>query len=181
MPPPPRPLIGREADVEQLEAEVYRQDFRSPFQPIVVSRGEAGVGKTALATAYCAKRKRFRSLWIACKDWRVSVPPFGRLLRDRFIEAWEALVVLDGADELPNEEFFELFHTVTNFKFVRTLLVTSRKDLGVRGQQEIFLERLSDTDTESLLRQRLALGDLDEGSIGKLVQSVHGHPLPASP
>ena len=178
VPPPPLHLIGREAEIERLEAEVYRRDFRSAFQPIVI-RGEAGVGKTALASAFCAQRKRIRSLWIACKDWRVSVQPFERLLRDRFIEVREAIVVLDGADELPNKEFFELFHTVKNFKLVRTLVVTSREDLGVRGQREIGLERLSDTDVESLLRRRLSLGDLDKGSVDKLVQSVHGHALAA--
>jgi len=178
-PLPPRPFIGRKKELKRLEDEVYRREIRSAFQPIVI-RGESGVGKTALAAAFCENRTRRRSLWIPCRNWKSSVQPFERLLRDRFIEAREAMVVLDGADEIPNKEFFELFHTVSNFKLVRTLLVTSRVELGVRGEREIFLERISDGDAESLLRRRLSLGDLDEDSVGKLVKSVHGHPLAAT-
>lgn len=163
----------------RLDREVYRREFRSAFHPIVL-KGESGVGKTALAAAFCEGQKRVRSLWIPCRDWKSSVQPFERLLRDRFIEARDALVVLDGADEIPREEFFDLFRAVADFKFVRTLLVTSRVELGVRGEREIVLERLSDSDTESMLRRRLSLGDLDEGSVGKLVQLVHGHPLAAT-
>jgi predicted ATPase len=163
----------------RLDREVYRREFRSAFHPIVL-KGESGVGKTALAAALCEGQNRVRSLWIPCRDWKLSVLPFERLLRDRFIEARDALVVLDGADEIPREEFFDLFRAVADFKFVRTLLVTSRVDLGVRGEREIVLERLSDSDTESMLRRRLSLGDLDEGSVGKLVQLVHGRPLAAT-
>lgn len=179
-PEPPRPFIGREADLERLEREVYRREMRYPGMPVVIM-GEAGVAKTALAAAFCQRRsRRERCIWVPCRDWEVAVQPFERILRDRDVEFREAMVVLDGADEIEHDQFLDLFRRISNFKLVRSLLITSRVDVGVRGQREITVQRLSHTESESLLRASLSLSDLDAESVSKLVASVHGHPLAAT-
>jgi HJR/Mrr/RecB family endonuclease len=161
----------------RLEREVYRRGFRSAFEPVVII-GEPGVGKSAFAAAFCEGLSgRERAIWIPCRDWEPYVLPFERLLRDRFVEPREALVVLDGADEVEHASFFDLFRRVSNFKLVRTLVITSRTDPGIRGQREFALERLSPAESAELLRQSLALSNLDSGTIDALLASVNGHPL----
>jgi len=174
-PEPPRPFVGRRKELEQLEDAVHGRE-RYFGRPIVIM-GEAGVGKTAVAAEFVTGWSRRRSLWIPARDWEASVLPFERILRDRIVEAREATVVLDGADELPHEQFMRAFEMITNFKLVRTLIVTSRTDPGVRGQQEILLERFPVQDAESLIRASLSISGLGEDDLGKIVTSVNGHPL----
>jgi restriction system protein len=178
-PAPPRPFIGRVAEMEQLEREVYRRERRYAEMPIVIT-GEAGIGKTSFAAEFVANRSRERSIWIQCRNWEMSVLPFESILRDRSIEAREAVVVLDGADEIPEPQLRELFFRVVNFKLVRTLLITSRNDLHLRGQREIRLERLPTGDSESLIKESLSISGLDERSVDKLISAVNGHPLAIS-
>lgn len=142
--------------------------------------GEAGVGKTALAAEFVSRESQRRSLWIPARDWEISVLPFEQILRDRFVEAREATVVLDGADEIPHEAFFDLFRRITNFKLVRSLIVTSRNDVGIRGQRELLLERFPSKDSESLVRDSLSIAGIGEDAVGKLVALVNGHPLAIS-
>jgi restriction system protein len=179
-PLPPRPFIGRDAELERLEREVYRREPRYPDMPIVIT-GEPGIGKTAFAAEFVARHsRRERSIWVQCRDWEMSVLPFRSILSDRDIEVREALVVLDGADEIPHEQFTELFRTVVNFKLVRSLLITSRKELELRGEREIRLERLAEKDSESLIKESRAISGLDESSLSKVVSAVNGHPLAIS-
>lgn len=131
-----------------------------------------------MAAAFCeGLSRRERPIWIPCRDREPYVLPFERLLRDRFVEAGEALVVLDGADEIEHASFDDLFRRVSNFKLVRTLLITSRTVPGIRGQREFPLERLSSAESAELLRQSLSLSTLDPGTIDALLASVNGHPL----
>ena len=175
-----RPLIGRAAEMARLEAEVERRERRQAEVPIVIT-GEPGIGKTCFAAEFIARRSRqLRSIWIPCRDWEILVKPFESILRDRDVEFREAIVVLDGADEIPHEQFMQLFRTVVNFKLVRTLLITSRTQLDIRGAREIQLERLAAADSESLIKQSRSISGLDEQSLGKLVSAVGGHPLAIS-
>ena len=140
---PPRPFVGRKADIERLEGEVDRDESRYPDMPIVVT-GEAGIGKTSLVAQFVERRsRRERSIWIRCRDWKIAVLPFERFLRDRHIRHRGAMVVLDGADEIPEKQMMDLFFRVINFKLVRTLIITSRRKLHLRGQRAIHLERLA--------------------------------------
>ena len=142
-PMPPRPFVGRKADIERLEGEVDRDESRYPDMPIVVT-GEAGIGKTSLVAQFVERRsRRERSIWIRCRDWKIAVLPFERFLRDRHIRHRGAMVVLDGADEIPEKQMMDLFFRVINFKLVRTLIITSRRKLHLRGQRAIHLERLA--------------------------------------
>jgi len=179
-PQPPRPFVGRKDEMERLERELYRGERRYPDMPIVVS-GDAGIGKTSLVAEFVERwSRRERWIWIPCRDWEIAVLPFQRILRDRFIEYKEAIVVLDGADEIPEKQMMDLFFRVIKVKLVRALVITSRTKLHLRGQREIHLERLASGDSESLIRESLSLSGLDGESIGKLVSSVNGHPLAIS-
>jgi len=179
-PEPPRPFVGRESDLLRLQGEIYGRERRYPDMPIVIL-GEAGIGKTALAAELVARRsRRERSIWVNCREWKETVQPFQEIMRDRDIEVREAIVVLDGADEIPESEMRELFFTIVNFKLVRTLLITSRTELHLRGEREIKLERLSAGDAESLIRESISASSLDEQSLGKLTSAVNGHPLAIS-
>ncbi len=179
-PPPPRPFVGREDELGRLRREVYDRERRYPDMPIIIT-GEAGIGKTALAAEFVERRsRRERSIWVKCRDWRMTVEPFQAIMRDRNIEVREAMVVLDGADELPEEEMRELFFTIVNFKLVRTLLITSRSELHLRGQREIKLERLPVADSTSLIKESLSISGLDEQSLDRLMTAVNGHPLAIS-
>jgi restriction system protein len=174
-PEPPRPFVGRRRELEQLEDLVYGRE-RSYGRPIVIM-GEAGVGKTAITAEFVARQSRRRTLWISARDWEPSILPFERILRDRMVEAREATVVIDGADEIGHDQFFDAFRRITNFKLARSLIVTSRTDSGVRGQQEMLLERFPVQDSESLIRKSLSIAGLGEDDLGKIVTSVNGHPL----
>jgi restriction system protein len=166
--------------MDRLETEVYRRERRRPDMPIVIT-GEPGIGKTSFAADFVERRsRRERAIWIPSRDWEVLVKPFESILRDRDIEVREAMVVLDGADEIPHEQFMRLFHAVVNFKLVRTLLITSRKELDLTGAREIRLERLAGADSESLIKESRAISGLDEQSLSKLVSAVNGHPLAIS-
>jgi hypothetical protein len=181
-PQPPQPFVGRKTEMERLEREVDRRERRYPDTPIVVT-GEAGIGKTSLVAEFVEHRSgRERSIWIPCREWEIAVLPFERILRDRFIEYPDAMVVLDGAHEISESKMEELCFRVTSFKFVRTLIITGRTLLYLpRARQiEIQLERLPSTDSESLIRESVALSGLDGESVGKLVSSVNGHPLAIS-
>lgn len=179
-PDPPRPFVGRIAEMERLHSEVYRRERRYPDMPIVI-RGEPGIGKSAFAAEFVQRHsRRERSIWISCREWRILVEPFESILLDRDIATREATVVLDGADEIPEAELTDLFFRVVNLKRVRTLLITSRKELQLRGQREILLERLKARDSESLIKESISVSGLDEHSVQKLISAVNGHPLAIS-
>jgi len=177
-PEPPRPFVGRVKELEELEAAVYGRE-RYVGRPIVIL-GEAGVGKTSLAAEVLARRQKRRSLWIQAAGSEFSVSPFERILRDRFVEAREATVVIDGANEVPREQFTDLFHRIANFKMVRSLIVTSRFDPELEGQRTIMLDRFPVEESESLIQQSLSLSGLGDEEVGKIVTSVNGHPLAIS-
>lgn len=181
-PEPPRPFIGRVAEMELLQTEVYRRERRYPDMPIAIT-GEPGIGKSAFASEFLTRlSRRERPIWIQCRNWEAAGSIFETGMRDRSSDApfREAVVVLDGADEIDQRQLMHLFGRVINDKLVRTLLITSRKQVELRGEREIRLNRLPSRDSESLIKESLSITGLDQQSIGKLISAVNGHPLAIS-
>jgi hypothetical protein len=85
--------------------------------------------------------------------------------------------IFDGADEIPREQLIHEWRRLTNYKLVRTVIFTSRTELGLRGERVLKLERLQQGDAESLVKRRLSASLLEGGSREKLLSVVHGHPL----
>jgi Cdc6-like AAA superfamily ATPase len=149
--------------------------------PIVVT-GAPGIGKTALVGEFVRRfETRRQVIWISCREFDRDAAAFDQAMRARLSEERlrDALVVLDGADEVPKEKFREVFRSVVNFKRVRTVIITSRTELELRGERVLRLESLLKADAQSLIEKQLP-GSLSHESILKVVGIVNGHPLTLS-
>lgn len=181
IPPDPPPFfIDRRAEMEFLDREVYSRERRYAADMPIVIRGEAGIGKTSLVAQFLARLAQpERSIWIPCREWEKAGLAFKTAMLERRTYR-DALVVLDGADEISEKNLTELFSRVTNFKLVRTLLITTRTGLPFRGQHGLMLERLPQADAEFLIKSSLPVSSLDKNSLDKVILAVNGHPLAIS-
>ena len=59
----PPPLLGRADELELLEERL--RDVRAGQSAVLVIRGEAGVGKTALVDHWAGQASAFRVAWVA--------------------------------------------------------------------------------------------------------------------
>jgi restriction system protein len=176
----PEIFVGRAAQLDWLASEV-RGARGFPDMPIVVT-GQGGIGKTALVGEFVQQfETRRRVIWIACREFERDAPAFDEAMRSRISEEsrGDVLVVLDGADEIPKEKFREAFRRVVNFKRVRTVIVTSRVELELRGERVLRLEGLPKADAQHLIERRLP-SFLSQESILKVAGIVDGHPLTLS-
>jgi predicted ATPase len=91
-------LIGREKDLEILHSLIERTEGTGPQGPVLMLRGDAGVGKTALlkATADRAAEAGFRVLWVSGAEDEVdlefaALQQLSWFLRDRLdgLDAYE--------------------------------------------------------------------------------------------
>ena len=137
--PPKMPeiFVNRRSELDWLEFEVHRGERRFPDMPIVVT-GPPGIGKTALVGEFLRKFETRREvIWINCREFERDAPAFSQAMRSRISKerSRDVLVVLDGADEISKEKFREIFRSVVNYKRVRTVIVTSRNELELRGER----------------------------------------------
>jgi restriction system protein len=173
------PFVGRSTETEWLEREVNERARGAMGAPIVVT-GEPGIGKTTLVSEFAGHfGGSDRTIWIKASDLKEPHDSIERVMRstieDR--EVRRVIPILDGADEIPRDEVFTAWRRLTNFKVVRTVIFTSRTELGFRGERVLRLERLKDGDAESLVQRRFSSELLEKGSLEKLLAAVHGHPL----
>jgi hypothetical protein len=177
----PETFVGRRTELDWLEFEVHGGERRFPDMPIVVT-GAPGIGKTALLGEFVRRfETRGQVIWISCREFDRDAAAFDRAMRSRISEGSlrEVLVVLDGADEISKDKFREAFRRVVNFKRVRTVIVTSRDELQLRGERVLRLESLLKADAQSLIEKQLP-SFLSHESILKVAGIVNGHPLTLS-
>jgi hypothetical protein len=177
----PEIFVGRAAELDRLASEVRGGARGFPEMPIVVT-GPAGIGKTALVGEFVRQfETRRRVIWISCREFARDASAFDEAMRARISEdsMRDALIVLDGADEIPKEKFREAFRRVVNFKRVRTEIVTSRNELELPGERVLRLEGLLNADAQYLIERQLP-NFLSHESILKVAGIVNGHPLALS-
>jgi HJR/Mrr/RecB family endonuclease len=181
--PPKAPdiFVGRENELRWLEFEVHRGERSFPDMPVVVT-GVAGIGKTVLVAEFVRRfETRRQVIWMACREFERNALSFDQAMRSREHQDSfrDALVVLDGADEISKEKFREAFRHVVNFKRVRTVIITSRTELQLRGERVLRLEGLLKADAQYLIERQLP-NALSQESLLKVAGIVNGHPLTLS-
>lgn len=172
------PFVGRSKEFEWLDRELHSHEHYHG-SPIVVV-GEAGIGKTTLASAFAGRLGERRwPLWIPCRNINERNDTIERAMRfisDDRTRA-EIVAVFDGADEVPLDALLNEFRRITNYKRVRSVIFTSRTELGLRDERILRLGRLAEPDAESLVKSSLDAASLDQESLDKILAAGHGHPL----
>jgi HJR/Mrr/RecB family endonuclease len=175
-------FIGRRPELDWLEREVYGTERRYAEMPIVVV-GVGGIGKTALVAEFIRRfETRRQVIWIRCSEFERNSSAFEEVMRSKIEEhsLREVVVVLDGADEISEEQFRVAFRRVTNFKRVRTVIITSRAELKLRGERVLRLENMPESDAQSLVKDQLFSSALSPESLLKVLGVANGHPLTIS-
>jgi restriction system protein len=174
-------FVGRAAELDWLASEVRGGARGIPDMPIVVM-GPAGIGKTALVAEFVRQfETKQEVVWVNCRDIERDAEAFDEAMRSRMSEGSlrDALVAMDGADEIPKEKFREAFRRVVNFKRVRTVIVTSRYELELRGERVLRLDGLLQIEAQHLIERQFP-SFLSHESILKVASIVNGHPLALS-
>ncbi len=152
LPPPPALFVGRDADLEALEA-AFREDR------LVVLLGPGGVGKTALALQHahrappaifvdCAAATGGRDVASSVAralDIRGGEAGLGAALRDQ----GDVLVVLDNLEQALDDECVRLERWLAEAPELR-LLVTSRQRPGLAGERVVPVRPLSSESAVTL-------------------------------
>jgi restriction system protein len=173
-------FIGRKRELDWLEREVSER--RYPGMPVVVT-GVPGIGKTAVVAEFIRRfETRRQVIWIRCSEFEQAAPAFEEAMRsqieDRSLR--EVVVVLDGADEISEEQLGTAFRRVVNYKRVRTVIVTSRNELKLRGESVLRLESLPEAESQSLIEDQFSNSVLSHESMLKVLGVANGHPLTIS-
>jgi len=173
-------FIGRKRELDWLEREVSER--RYPGMPVVVT-GVPGIGKTAVVAEFIRRfETRRQVIWIRCSEFEQAAPAFEEAMRsqieDRSLR--EVVVVLDGADEISEEQLGTAFRRVVSYKRVRTVIVTSRNELKLRGESVLRLESLPEAESQSLIEDQFSNSVLSHESMLKVLGVANGHPLTIS-
>jgi len=200
-PQPPRPFIGRKSEITWLEEEIWRREF-SNGRPIVIT-GSAGIGKTALV-AEALSRQKYVSVsvstqigkerpepprrasngarpnfpvWMTAATMMEQFEEFRALMQHLFDEREhrDVIVILDGIDELPAEQRREASSRIYNHKIVKSVIITSREETGLRGERILHLEGLPAEDAESLISD-VSGSLITPASMSKILGIGAGHP-----
>ncbi len=183
-PAPPVPFVGRDEDLAWLREEMpERFGYRHDHDLSIL--GEAGIGKTALVAEHLHRNSRVMPcIWIDCASWESESPEFRAIFdsRERLIARRRGdrfrgmTVVLDGADRINSRRLVDLYFGCRNRKSVSQVILTSRTSPELRIGESRELRRLSEQETESLMRAKVSLSTFDEPEILRLIGTVNGHP-----
>jgi hypothetical protein len=97
-------------------------------------------------------------------------------------EEWrrqELIVVVDGAEELSEQQLEKAVGRLFNLKRIRSIVFTSRRRPSVERAEVLTLHGLEAGDTERMLRM-FAKGALSPADIEAAVNATHGVPLAVS-
>jgi restriction system protein len=114
-------------------------------------------------------------VWVAARTFSDVRREFEEFMRSRLdARSDRETVVLDGLDEASEESRERAVFRILNFKRVRTLIITSRKDLELRGERTLHLGALAQDDAQRFVT---GLAELDPRSRGQILEMAAGHPL----
>lgn len=177
-PAPPYPFVGRKRELEWLRERLGPRRRRIGESLSVV--GEAGIGKTALVAEYLRRRsEELTPIWVNCSEWTRERPNFREIFDRRDDERRyrrDVTVIFDGADAVSERMLFEMYSAAVNWKMVERVVVTSRHEVELRGNEQLVVERMPELDVEALFREKLSLSDIDENSALRLIGAVNGNP-----
>jgi HJR/Mrr/RecB family endonuclease len=176
-PVPPSPFIGRQQELEWLEVRSNTRVRRFGIPLSVI--GEAAIGKTALVAEYIRRHaEELTPIWFNCYEWPRGIPNIDQVIRSTDVRSRyrrRMTVIFDGADAISERRLVDMYGSTVNWKAVERVIITSRKEVELRGEQ-VIVPRMPEVDVEALLRQKLALSNIDENAALRLIATVNGHP-----
>jgi restriction system protein len=176
LPDRPSVFFGREQALADLDLLVRRN--RRSFTPIVVG-GVGGVGKTTLVAEYVTRRYLGEDLaWLSLYETSSPGQKIDELLIRLQIDSADApsVVVIDGAEVIPNTELESAFKRLFNYKRIETILVTTRSAARLSGVEYLTLTGFGLEDAVSFLATYT--GDSQsESELSKIATSVALLPL----
>jgi restriction system protein len=98
------------------------------------------------------------------------------LRAERFLRE---IVVFDGADG-SQQDIFDAVRSVLNYKRVRSVIVTGRREIGFRGERVLNITALNQDDARFLIEDILSRSSLDQDSLAKVLSVVKGNPAAIS-
>jgi len=179
----PRPpylynFVGREEELEQLEEWIIYENRR-----LVIVSGPAGVGKSTLVNEFAHQNFQDEDEMPVSKQtlWIDAPSSFSR---GRFPDMWffrsggyYSLVVIDGAEALPESLLNEIVQTVTAQKRTRTIyLITTRRRDEYSNATHLELKGLSSSDTRNLLSY-YARSKANLITLSTIASKVNNNPL----
>lgn len=175
---PPSPFIGRQQELEWLEERSNPRVRRFGIPLSVI--GEAAIGKTALVAEYIRQHaEELTPIWLNCYEWSHGIPNIAQVIRSTNVRSKRyrrrIIVIFDGADAISERQLLDIYGSTVNWKAVESVIITSRKEVKLRGEQ-LIVPRMPELDVEELLRKKLALSNIDENAALRLIATVNGHP-----
>jgi restriction system protein len=173
-------FIGRHKELSWLSERLRWGGQDSP----VVVVGPAGVGKSSLLQSYLNTHDPFfmEPLWVDVASEKDAIIAVEKLVRDLADGRpfRETLVVLDGADALTDEQLNEATSKIFNWKRVKSLAITMRRQPEIRRAKVLELEPL-DSDMAGMILQRvLSSFDFSQKHFEQAMKATQGNPLAIS-
>ena len=189
------PLIGRRAELEQIETLFEEAD-------LVTITGTGGVGKTRLALefAHLRQSRHEDGVWLVelapltepnqvvgavARALGIDLPPAGDPLAALIarLRARDCLIVLDNCEHVI-DAIADLAEAVLEQTSRVKLLASSQELISVEGERVFRLRSLGEGEAANLFAQRVAAADADfvlrprdEPTIAAICQRLDGIPL----
>lgn len=169
-------FTGRVSEIDWLAERLFR---RRQSAPIVIA-GAGGVGKTTLLQLFLSsERREEETAWLNLES---SPDPMGEV--SAFVESLyesrqrAAIVAIDGADRLSDDQMEVVSRRVLNLKRIRGLIFSTRRTPIMPRAEILNLGVLAPGESAELL-QKLVKGGFPEDMLARAVQITAGYPAAA--